>query len=107
VGHSQKGFVWPARHAAGTCDTGTSCPPMGLRVRLKSSVDISSFSWRMRAILTALKQYGMIVADNSGGTSWWLSGAPDSRFSNSDLLSLGRIHGRDFEVVEHGPITPQ
>jgi hypothetical protein len=107
VGHSQKGFVWPARHAAGTCDTGSSCPPMGLRVRLKSSVDISGFSWRMRAILTALKQYGMLVADNGGGSSWWLSGAPDSRFTYSDLLSLQRIHGRDFEVVEHGPITPQ
>ncbi len=107
VGHSQKGFVSPARHASGTCATGSSCPPMGLRVRLKSSVDISGFGWRMRTILAALKQYGMIVADNGGGTSWWLSGAPDPRFLDSDLLSLGRIHGRDFEVVKHGPITPQ
>jgi hypothetical protein len=107
VGHSQKGFVWPARHAAGTCDAGSSCPPMGLRVRLKSSVDISGFSWRMRTILTALKQYGMLVADNGGGTSWWLSGSPDPRFTYVDLLSLQGIHGRDFEVVEHGPITPQ
>jgi hypothetical protein len=107
VGHSQKGFVWPARHASGTCALGSSCPPMGLRVRLKSSVDISGFSWRMRVILTALKKYGMFVADNGGGTSWWLSGAPDARFTNVDLLSLRQIKGRDFEVVEHGPITPQ
>ena len=107
VGRSQKGFVWPATHAAGTCATGSNCPPMGLRVRLKKNVDISGFSWRMRVILTALKEYGMFVADNGGGSSFWLSGAPDSRFSNSETRSLQAISGRDFEVVQHGPISPQ
>ena len=107
VGHSQKGFVWPATHAAGTCAMGSNCPPMGLRVRLKSDVDISGFSWRMQVILRALKQYGMFVADNGGGTSFWLSGAPDSRFSNAETRSLRAITGRDFEVVKHGPISPQ
>ena len=107
VGHSQRGFVWPATHAAGTCPTGSSCPPMGLRVRLKKDVDISGFSWRMQVILQALKRYGMIVADNGGGTSWWLSGAPDPRFSDQETRSLMRIRGRDFEVVKHGPISAQ
>jgi hypothetical protein len=107
VGHSQKGFVYPATHAAGSCSLGSDCPPMGLRVRLKKDVDISGFSWRMQVILRALKQYGMFVADNGGGTSFWLSGAPDSRFSNSETRSLGAIKGRDFEVVKHGPISPQ
>ncbi|RPH68470.1 MAG: hypothetical protein EHM78_18785 [Myxococcaceae bacterium] len=107
VGHSQKGFVSPATHAAGSCSLGSDCPPMGLRVRLKEDVDISGFSWRMQVILRALKQYGMFVADNGGGTSFWLSGAPDSRFSNEETRSLGAIKGRDFEVVKHGPISPQ
>src|SRR5215468_11119660 len=107
VGHSQQGFVWPATHAAGTCPMGSNCPPMGLRVRLKKNVDISGFSWRMQVILQALKDYGMFVADNGGGTSWWLSGAPDARFSNSETRSLQAITGRDFEVVQHGPISPQ
>jgi len=107
VGHSQQGFVSPARHAAGTCALGSSCPPMGLRVRLKQSVDISGFSWRMQVILQALKDYGMFVADNGGGTSWWLSGAPDPRFSDADTRSLSQIHGRDFEVVQHGAINAQ
>ena len=107
VGHSQKGFVWPATHAAGSCAMGSSCPPMGLRVRLKKDVDISGFSWRMQVILRALKQYGMFVADNGGGTSFWLSGAPDPRFSNEETRSLRAIQGRDFEVVKHGPISPQ
>jgi len=107
VGHSQQGFVFPATHASGSCPVGSSCPPMGLRVRLKKSVDISGFDWRMQVILQALKDYGMFVADNGGGTSWWLSGAPDPRFSDQETRSLAQIHGRDFEVVQHGPISPQ
>jgi len=107
VGQSQQGFVWPARHAAGVCPLGSDCPPMGLRVRLKQSVDISGFSWRMQVILQALKDYGMFVADNGGGTSWWLSGAPDPRFSDADTRSLSQITGKDFEVVQHGAITPE
>ena len=64
VGHSQMGFVWPATHAAGTCPTGSSCPPMGLRVRLKGR-RISCY-WRMQVILRALKVRDD-VADNGGG----------------------------------------
>ena len=81
---------------------------MGLRVRLKKSVDISRFSKRMQVILKALQLYGMFVADNTGGgTSWWLSGAPDPRWSDSEDLSLGQLRGWDFEVVAHGDIKPQ
>ena len=61
----------------------------------------------MRAFLRARKEYGMFVADNGGGTSFWLSGAPDSRFSNEETRSLRAIKGSDFEVVQHGPISPQ
>lgn len=108
VNWSQKGFVWPANHAAGTCAFGSNCPPMGLRVRLKQSVDISGFSTRMQVILTALKQYGMFVADNTGSNdSWWLAGAPDPGWSDGELLTLGSLHGSDFEVVAHGDIQPQ
>lgn len=108
VNWSQKGFVWPANHAAGSCAVGSNCPPMGLRVRLKQSVDISGFSSRMQVILTALKQYGMFVADNTGSNdSWWLAGAPDPGWSDQELLTLGALHGRDFEVVANGDIQPQ
>jgi len=108
INRSQRGFVWPASHAAGSCDLGSDCPPMGLRVRLKKSVDISGFSWRMRVILLALKQYGMFVADNTGtDDSWWLAGAPHPDWSDQELLTLGALHGSDFEVVAHGDIQPQ
>jgi hypothetical protein len=70
---------------------------MGLRLRLRANVDISRFSSTNRIILTALKRYGMIVADN--GSNWYLSGAPDDRWSNDDLHTLGAIPGSDLEVV--------
>lgn len=90
-------FVWPARHQASS-QTGANLPPMGLRLRLKASVTISAFSLPNRVILTALKRYGMMVADN--GSNWYISGAPDNRWNNDDLAQLAKIPGADFEVVD-------
>jgi hypothetical protein len=96
VSRTQRAFIWPARHLASSV-TDPNAPPMGLRLRLKANVDISRFSPTNRIILSALKRYGMIVADN--GSNWFLSGAPDDRWSNDDLHALGAIPGSDFEVV--------
>ena len=71
---------------------------MGLRVRLKAGFDTRGFPVQARVVLEALKRYGMIVADN--GASWFISGAPDPRWSNDDLHTLGRVKGSDFEVVD-------
>jgi hypothetical protein len=71
---------------------------MGVRFRLRPDFDISGFSPTNQIILRALKKYGMMIADN--GSSWYLSGAPDSRWNNDDLHNLGKIHGSDFEVVD-------
>jgi len=71
---------------------------MGLRLRLKASFDVSAYPRQARIVLVALKRYGMIVADN--GSSWYITGAPDSRWSNDQLHTLGRVKGSDFEVVE-------
>ena len=75
---------------------------MGMRLRLKSSFDISGFSPANQVILKALKQYGMIMADN--GSSMYISGAPDDRWSNDDLHLLGSVTASDFEVVLMNPI---
>jgi putative cell wall-binding protein len=93
------GYIYPAEHQAGsgTCSA-TSDPPMGLRVRLKASVDISAFGPQAQVVLTALKTYGMILADN--GSPWYVSGAPDSRWDDDDLHQLQTLHGSDFEVVD-------
>ena len=91
--------IWPARHDAGDADPGL--PPMGLRVRLKASVDISGYGRQARVVLQALKTYGMILADN--GSPWYISGASNPRFNDDDLHALGRITGADFEVVDASP----
>ena len=70
---------------------------MGQRVRLRRGYDISRFPRQARIVLTALKRYGMILADN--GSPWFLSGAPDARWSNDQLHTLGRVPGSAFEVV--------
>jgi hypothetical protein len=101
---SQKAFVAPASHWASTV-TNTSAPPMGTRLRLKASFDISGFPADDRVILTALKKYGMILADNGSGI--FISGAPDDRWNNSNLSLLKTITASNFEVVAMGTIyTP-
>lgn len=99
---SRRGYVFPARHFASR-RTSPDLPPMGMRVRLKAGYDISRFPRPARVILQALKTYGMFVADN--GSDWFLSGAPDPRWSDEELAALKRVHGRDFEVVKMGAVV--
>jgi len=93
--------VWPARHYASSL-TGAQYPPMGTRFRLRAAFDISGFSATNQIILTALKKYGMMIADN--GSAWYISGAPDSRWDDDDLHNLGQVTGADFEVVDVSPL---
>jgi hypothetical protein len=101
---TQEAFVLPATHWASTT-TNPNAPPMGLRLRLKASFDISSFPADDQVILTALKKYGLILADN--GSAIFISGAPDSRWNNTDLNLLKSITASSFEVVQTGTVyTP-
>ena len=97
VSRSRRAYVYPARHFA-SGDPDPSLPRMGERLRLKAGVDISGLPRQARIVATALKRYGLIVADN--GSDWYVSGAPDRRWDNDDLHQLGRLRGRDFEVVD-------
>jgi hypothetical protein len=99
---TRKAYVPPARHFAST-NTSANLPPMGMRVRLKATVNISSFAPSVQVILTALKKYGMFLADN--GSNWYISGAPDSRWNDTTLHTLNQIHGSDLEVVKMGTIV--
>ena len=98
VQRSRRAYLPPATHFASS-NTSASLPPMGMRVRLKAGYAIpASFSTETRALLTALKSFGMIVADN--GSNWYVSGAPDERWNNDALVrELAQVHGSDFEVV--------
>ena len=101
---TRRAYVWPARHYA-SYSTDRRLPPMGQRFRLRTSFDTASFSAEARVILTALKEYGMILADNGG--SWFLSGAPDSRWPGGLAAEFRRVHGTDFEALDSTPLMLQ
>jgi hypothetical protein len=102
--YSRQAFTPPASHWAPT-STNALAAPMGMRLRLKTNYDISSFPPQAKVILAALKQYGMIMADN--GSSMYVSGDPDNRWSNDDLGSLKQVPASAFEVILMDPIyTP-
>jgi hypothetical protein len=101
VARTQRAYIAPARHQAGRADP--ALPPMGARFRLRADVDLSGFRGHALVILTALKRYGMIVADN--GSSWFISGATDARWNDDDLGQLKRVPGAWFEVVDTGPLV--
>jgi len=102
--YSQTAFTPPASHWAGN-STNTHAAPMGMRIRLKSSYDITSFPPQSQVILAALKKYGMITADN--GSAMFISGDPDNRWNNNDLSTLKQVPASAFEVVLINPLyTP-
>ena len=104
VSRSRRAYVYPARHFASS-DTDPSLPRMGERLRLKRSVDISTLPRQARVVAKALKRYGLIVADN--GSDWYVSGAPHPGWDNDQLHTLGRLTGRDFEVVDARSLRPR
>jgi hypothetical protein len=99
---TQRGFVDPARHFASSI-TDPDVPPMGARARLKATVDVSAMSPQARVVARALQRYGMLLADN--GSSWYVTGAPDTRWDDEDLGDLKTLRGSDFEFVQAGPVT--
>lgn len=101
---TRKAYVFPARHAAGS-STNANLPPMGMRVRLKASFDISGFPEPVQVILRAMKKYGMFLADN--GSNWYVSGAHDPRWDDDILSNIRFVQGQDFEVVQMGTLVPQ
>ncbi|MBI3206783.1 MAG: hypothetical protein HYZ29_34930 [Myxococcales bacterium] len=99
---SQKAYIHPATHWASSV-TDAAAPPMGLRLRLKASFDLSPYSGPALVVLTALKKYGMIVADN--GSNWFISGASHASFDDDQLGQLKQVPGDAFEVVQAGAIV--
>jgi hypothetical protein len=103
VSRTRRAYVWPARHFASS-DTDPALPRMGERLRLKRSYPIARFPRQARIVLQALKDYGLIVADN--GSDWYVTGAPDPRWSNDQLHTLHGVPGSAFEVVDARSLRP-
>ncbi len=101
---TSQGYIHPATHAAG--NSNVDLPPMGLRVRLKASFDSTGITGAALVVITAMKKYGLILADN--GSNWYISGESNDNWDPlmDNLLSgLGKVHGSDFEVVDTGPVS--
>lgn len=94
---TQRAYVWPARHYASSI-TDPTYPPMGQRFRLRADYPLAGFPFEAQVILQAMKTYGIILADN--GSAWYISGAPDPRWSDDNLATLSAVHGSDFEAVD-------
>jgi hypothetical protein len=108
---TQQGYIAPATHAAGSEPLGSAYPPMGLRLRMKASVDTSSFTAASQVIMAGLKKYGLLVADN--GSDWYFQGdsddgwnatAPDGQDTLIDEIvgDFRNVSGADFEAVYTG-----
>ena len=96
-GYTRKAYVYPATHHAGSGTT-SEYAPFGMRVRLKANVDISYLPPNVQIIARAMKNYGMLLADNGG--NWFVTGAPDERWNNDELAWLGYLTAGDFEVIK-------
>jgi hypothetical protein len=95
-------FVQPASHPAGPVYGVSNV--MGMRIRLKAGFDISGFSAANQVILTAIKKYGMILADNGG--YFYFQGVADPRCDDTDLENLDAIQSSNFELVQMTPEFP-
>jgi hypothetical protein len=98
---TQAAYTWPARHFASKLTSG-AYPVMGQRFRLRSNFDEKRFSPEVQVIVKALKQYGMILADNGGAL--YISGVSDSRWNNDDLHKLADIKAEDLEAVDESSL---
>src|SRR6478736_1791478 len=95
-------YTWPARHLTGNA-TSTSLPPMGQAFRIKSSYVIpSKFNTQSRAIIQALKTYGMYLAD--GGSSMYIQGEPSASWEDDTFSQVQSVSSSEFEAVDFGPI---
>jgi len=99
VSETQRGFIHPATHFASD-STDPGLPPMGLRLRMRAGYDCGAYSTEVQVVCTALKRYGMLVADN--GSDWFITGSHDPRWDDEALGDLKRIPGGAFEVVDTG-----
>jgi hypothetical protein len=94
---TQESYLWPARHEAGQSDS--SCPPMGARFRLNASFTLptSQCSAFCQTVLTTMKTYGLILADN--GSNWYFQGTADTRWTYSEVDQLKQIPANDFVAI--------
>jgi len=99
---TSRAYLWPARHQAGSTTDVAHYPPMGARFRLKASFPISTYRADTRVVLTAMKKYGLVLADN--GSPWYFQGTADDAWPSGLLDELKTIPASAFEAVSTAPL---
>jgi hypothetical protein len=94
---TDRSYVWPARHQAGAAND-KNLPPMGARFRLKTSFSTAGFRSDTKVVLTAMKRYGMILADN--GSDWYFTGAASQDWPDAFLDELKSVPASAFQAVD-------
>jgi hypothetical protein len=98
----RRGYIAPASHCGSHADP--TLPAYGTRVRLKASFSLDGYTGDALVLLTALKRYGLMLADQ--GSAWYVTGTSDPRWEDTlDQLRANGVRGSDFEVVDTGPVT--
>ncbi|MEA2645240.1 MAG: hypothetical protein QOE92_323 [Chloroflexota bacterium] len=98
---TDRSFIWPARHQAGAAND-PSLPPMGARFRLRASYDTSHVRPDTRAVLEAMKHYGMILADN--GSDWYFTGAASNSWNDDMLDQLKAVPASAFDAIDESSL---
>jgi hypothetical protein len=98
---TDRSFIWPARHQAGAA-ANPALPPMGARFRLRAGFDTSRYTPATRAVLTAMKQFGMILADN--GSNWYFQGAAESGWSDTMISELKSVPAAQFDAIDEASL---
>ncbi len=95
---TQQSYIWPARHEAGSSNG--NCPPMGARFRLEASFSLpaSKCAKACQTVITTMKTYGLIVADN--GSNWYFQGTADTRWTSTMVDQLKNIPASAFQAVD-------
>lgn len=97
-------YTWPARHLTTNGGASLAKPAMGQLFRLRSDYVIpNTFSVQSQAILTAMKRYGMYIAD--GGSDMYVSGEPSMNWSDTTISEVQTVPHTAFEAVDLTPIT--
>lgn len=95
--------IWPARHYTTNGTTSTNLPPMGQLFRLKASYQIpATVNAQARAILQAMKTYGMYIAD--GGSDMYVTGEPSAAWMDDTFSQVQSVGSAQFEAVDIGAI---
>ena len=98
----RRAYTPPAGHCGQYADA--SLPPYWIRARLRADFDLTPYTGDARVILTALKRYGLLLADQ--GSAWYVTGTSDPRWQRAlDQLRAHPAHGSDFEILRIGPVT--